>query len=343
MTDKTALVALRRDISVVLQSVDGDPLDRIRKIVDETPTDASTEANREAIRTAAYTITREKTALDKAGLALTESARATIKAVNAERNTIEERLTEIRDHVRKPLTDYETAEKERAAAHERIIVTMEAFGLSAPGCEDVDLLTDQIRQVQETRSRDWQEFAGRGATMADHVEGILTRRVEGIRKAAAEREELERLRAAEAERQREQAERDRVEREARIAREAADSARAEAEAAAERSAAAAAEAAERERVRHAAEIQREQERAAEAERRAHQAAGAERERIAAEQRAEDAARVKRERDKKHRGAVNVAARDALMQSTVPPLSEGTATQIIQAIVRGEIPRVTISY
>ena len=86
---------------------------KIREEVANAPKDISTEAGRKEIASLAYKIAKSKTALVKLGKESVDEYQKIIKSVTAERNRGEAALQEIQDNVRKPLTDWENADKAR--------------------------------------------------------------------------------------------------------------------------------------------------------------------------------------------------------------------------------------
>lgn len=342
----TALVPIEKLTAVQVFRPGGvdDVLDRIKREVKTTPVDISTPAGRKACASLAYKVARSKTALDEMGKALNETRRAEINSVDAERRRIRAELDALAEDVRRPLTEWEDAEKNRVAAHEAALRDIEAllrFDGPDPGAKVVAERQDALDTIA---ARDWQEFKARAsdvrAAVVDRLAGLLA----AAQKREAEAAELARLRAEEAERQRLDAIRQQQERDARIAEEAAARAKAAAEAAAAAELARQAEAAEAER-QAAARREREAQEAAQAAQRAAEAAEARR--IAAEQQAvadaEAAAkRAEQERaaDKAHRGAVN---REALAALVTAGLSEPAAKTAIEAIARGAVPHVSIKY
>jgi len=325
-------------------------LAKIEREVRSVKTDISTAAGRDQVRSLAYKVARSKTALDAMGKGLTDEWRTRTDAVNAERRTIRDRLDALAEDVRRPLTEYENAEKERVAGHERALAAM----VEAPGYGAAETSAELELRLSYLRSypaRDWREFAQRAAdTLADEIERTERLLADAV-KREAEAAELARLRAEEAERARQEAARLQAEREARIAAEAAETARRQAEERAAHAARVAAEQAEAER-RFAERQKREaEERAARAEadaaervRRAEaaqaEAVEAERRRVAdaAERQArEDAARAA---DRAHRGRINKAAADALVAAG---LTEDLARLVVTAIVAGSVPAVSIRY
>lgn len=207
------------------------------------------------------------------------------------------------------------------------------------------------REEADRVEREKQEAAARAAEQArrEAEEKARQEAEEAERRAVAERERVDReaREAAEAaERERQRIERERAEAEERAAqaerdRRAAEQRAKEAEARAEQERIAQAEKAERDRIE--AERRAEEERKAadeRAKRQAEAAAQAERERIEAQQRAEEEETRKREQDKAHRGRINRAAMEALIAAG---LSEAAARTAVEAIARGAVPAVKISY
>lgn len=230
--------------------------------------DISTPAGRKAIASLAYNVARSKTALDGLGKELGDTNYRAWKAITAERARVEAELDALRDEVRRPLTEWEDAEKARVAAHE-----MALAGL----CETPDYFTAEnsaaelrarLQYLEHLPPRDWQEFAKRAAhTLAAEITKTKVALADA-EKREADKAEAERL-------AKERVEQERREHEERIATEAAERARREAE---QKAAATAAEAAER------ARLERE---AVEAEKRAaeERARKAEQDRIAVEAKA----------------------------------------------------------
>lgn len=271
--------------------------------------DVTTEDGRAAIKSLAYKVARSKTAIDDLGKDYVAELKAKPAAIDALRKRVRDNLDALKDEVRKPLTDWE--------AEQALIEQAE-----------IDRLR-QEREAEEERQREEQR-------RKDEELEKLRAQV-----AAQQQAEAERLAA-------EQAERDRLANEERIRAETEERVKREAEervAAAEREAADAkererqqAERAEQER-QEAAERQRQA--VADAEERERKAAAKrEQERLDAEerQRAEDAARAA---DIEHRRVINVAAAQAIAKHANVEIE--TASAVLVAIIRGQVPNVTINY
>lgn len=354
--ESTDLAVVQRLTPAVVFAPGGvqDILDKITREVRSAQTDISTKAGRDAVASLAYKVARSKTALDEMGKTLVADWKTKSAAVDAERRTIREKLDELKDEVRKPLTDWENAEKDRVAGHEQAIVFIEAMqAFDAPPTAAV--IRDRLDAFEKLQPRVWQEFTERAATAHNATSVKLRRMLDEAVKREADAVELERLHA-------EQIAREQKERDDKIAAEAAERARIEAETKAKREAEEAAARAEAERKRveqaHAAAIARAERAEADrkaaaakaeqdakdaaeaAERRQAAAIEAERKRVADEEARLTAERAKRQADTKHRTKINNEVLAALVKLGV---DEGVARDVIVAIVKGEIPHTRIGY
>lgn len=355
-------------------------LDGLEKDVLSIDTDISSLAARKNVASIAYKVAKTKTTLDALGKGLTDEARKQIGLIDAGRRKMRDRLDALKDEVRKPLTEWEDKEKDRVAAHEEAMQTLTALSDTSDN-PSIDETDGRIKRVEEIHGRDWEEFQQRADGAHDVTANKLNAFLLDAQKRADEQAELEKLRqekearelkdredqiardaaaaaqkeaeeraaqqAAEAERKA-SAERDNLEREAMEAREAAEKKAAEAEKKArderdeiERKASEASEAAARKAAEDQAKIAAAETARKDAELKAEQSAQAERDRIEAENLAERQQTEKREADKKHRAHINNTALEAL--STLNGISKAAAKSVVEAIAKGEIPNVKISY
>lgn len=355
MTNATEVAAVptKENALTVFRTPNGlDPfLAKIREEIDGFIPDVTTRKGREAIASIAHKVARSKTALDNVGKELVAELKEVPKLIDAERKRVRDTLDAWKDEVRKPLDDWEDAEAARVA---KLQTGIDWFNLRATENTDLDAaeLKATIAKVDSiVVGEKWEEFEAEAhrakAAALESLNAQLIKR----EKHEGELAEIAKFNA-------EKAIREQQERDAAIAREAAEKARIEAEQKAT---------AEREAV-----AKREQEAAAAAERRELelklQAEKAEREKLEATQRAEQAERDSaaraeaaaeaerqrqqaaadeiirqqnlREADKKHKAKILGAAKDAIMSMNV---SEELAKAIVLKIARGEVPNVTISF
>jgi colicin import membrane protein len=325
---------------------------KMKAETDTLAPDTSTEKGRVAIRKMATRVRDTKAAIEKARLGLTKDMRDQIDVINAAGKEIKEELQSLEDEVRKPLTEWEEAEKQRARdcedaidwfKHQKVIAeddtaaaVMERAHAVYEKAIDPELFQDLLEDAEAAK---------------DDAMETLKRAHDRLTKEEADRAELARLRAAEEARKEE---------EARVAA-AQEAARREAEElAAYNERRAAAEKAELERIQRAKDEAAEQARQEEARRaqaeidaanerarKAEEDAAAERKRIADAKAAEEAeaARVaaenaKREANKAHRTRVKAAAKKSIMALGA---DDDLATKIVLAIVAGEIPNVSMAF
>jgi hypothetical protein len=314
-------------------------------IVDEisgfTP-DLTTAMGRAEIAKMARKVAKTKTFLDATGKALNDDARKQIGLVDASRRAMRERLDKLRDEVRKPLTEWEEQEDKRQQHVEAKFLWFRG-ALSIP-------LDSELADVEEYRA-DLSHFVIREETFGDRTEearDALTDAIEAvnltiarIEKSIADAAELKRLQDAEAERQR------KADEEAAELRASAIREQQEAEV---KERAEAARKAEAKRVAEAEERARAEERQ-KAEEKANAAIAAERE---AKEKVEREVRERRERErldaaeaaqrarnKKHRAEVELAATLAI--ATAGQIERVDAKLIVEAIVAGAIPHVTLEF
>lgn len=329
---------------------------KIEKEIADTPVDMTSKKGRDAVRSLAYKISQTKTGLDESAVSLTADQKAIIDAVNSERREMKTRLDELKEKARKPLTDWEEAEKKRKAAIEEGLACLRDLGR-------VDAMTDpeQIKNVMSSDAllfseTEWGEYQEQAKAVYVTATEKFTADLAASEKRIADEKELEQLRALKAEQERKEAE-EREKLEAAEAKEREEKAEREAE---ERRQV---EAKERAELEAKEKIEAEQERARLAEERAEQAKAdakaaeekakadqaaaveAERKRIELEQAQreaeEKAAEEARAADLKHRKKINNAVLEAMKKAS--EITDDQAKMIIQAIAKGQVPHVEIKY
>ncbi|HIA4741284.1 MULTISPECIES: hypothetical protein [Enterobacteriaceae] len=304
-------------------------LEQIRESVKEVP-DLSTAKGRARIASLAAQVSRSKTAVEKPGRDYLRHLKEAVKPAEAELRRFVSACDEMRDEVRRPLTEWE-AEQERIKAEEAMNV------LHAEALE-MNIKFDQERAAKFE---------------ADHEMALLMNEKRD-REAKEKAEEAERQRIAhEEELKRQAAEKAKREAEEKIERERAEAARREAELKlkaeqAERERIAADQKAEAEKKAAAERAEREKQEAIEVEKRKAQE---EADRIKREAEAKEAARLAEEKriadeaaaraaDVEHRRAINAAAVQALIDQGIP---DDLAKACVVAIARGKVPATTINY
>lgn len=330
-----------------------------QEIADFVP-DLTTDKGRKAIASLAFKVTKTKTAIDSARKLLIEDARKTVEGVNSEWKTVRDRLEELQEAAREPLTKWEEAEAKRAERSRQIINQLKGAVYECRDFTsgDIDDYITKVRDVTfsaETYGDDYvpileelkksvvsdlQDLAIRKVKEEQDAAELAALRREREEREAAEaaKREEERL-AAEAKAEEEtaiEAERQRKEEAAERERIAEENRKAAEKAAEERATLAAQEEARKEReareASHAAELAAEREKARKLEE-------AELKRIAEEEERNKQAAL-RAADNEHKASVMRAAQQSLIKLGV---EEHLARQVVIAIKAGEVENVSISF
>lgn len=380
MTGDIAVIVAQTPALVLVDSAKRDDLfAHIKREISAFEPDVSTAKGRDAIKSFAFKITRTKTAIDDAGKKLNEDARAKIAVVDAARRDARETLDELAKSVRKPLTDWEVAEKDRNDRADAIIDQLARaamVGLDETAADvrargmavyqltlDPALFGDKLDTAQKAKGDAVDTLKAALARLtreeADRAE------LQRLRDEAAARELADKIAAEQAEAERQQALQIEAERAAteRAAQEAAEHAQREQE---RQIAAQQAEAAriEQARLEAAALAEQQAREAAKAEQdkrdREHAEAlaeaQAERDRLAeieAERRAqverEAAEQARRDKNRAHRAQILGQAKIAIMAAANDghaiehPITEAAAIAIVKAIANGFIPNISLRF
>ncbi|WP_335970116.1 hypothetical protein [Acinetobacter bereziniae] len=328
-------------------------VDQIKAQVSSIVPDVTTVKGRKEIASLAYKVAQSKSAIDAEGKKLKEQYTVVTNKIDADRKFARDELDAERDRIRKPLTDWENAEKDRVAKHESAIEAIKNFAnnnflITANSSMIEGAIATLNDQVIDSSFEEYEDQA-----KLAKLETLETLRnaLSETQSLEAERAELERLRQAEIERQQK-------ERDEKIAREAVDKARVEAEAKAladrKRAEQEKLEAEQRETrlklEKEQAELREQQlkqqaiEREKQAEIDRQKAVEAERLRIKQEAQAKAAAELKeqqaREANKAHKKKICNEALQGLINLGV---SEELGKQILQAIHKGEVPHLSIKF
>ncbi|WP_151738328.1 hypothetical protein [Acinetobacter junii] len=299
---------------------------------------------RDALKSYAYNLARTKTTVDNYGKELVSGIKAQAAVIDADRKFWRDNMDLLQEEIRKPLTDFENAEKARIKRLEDEVAVIK-MPANLCGEWDAASIKDAIQTLEnKVIDSSFEEFEQEAKLAKFETLEALRTALVTREKYEAEQAELESLR-------KEQLEREQRERDERIAKEAADKARIEAEA----KALAEKQRFEREQKEQAELAERQQREAAErearliaekeeAELRAQQAAAMERQRIEREQAAKEEAERKAEEARlanvEHMRSINQEILNKLCEIG---LDEGQAKAVITAIARNQIPNVSIKY
>lgn len=192
-------------------------VDEIEKKVRSFVPDIETTKGRKDIASLAYKIARSKKILDDAGKQLTSDWKAKAKLVDQERSRVWERLENLQDEIRSPLTDYENKEKQRIYDHQINLNLFKDFLNKGATTSNIDDLEQSIIGCDGIFDREWEEYTDQAKDLHEKCILILKEKIANkkIEIEIKKREEVER-KLKEEQGQREN--------EARIAKEAAEKA-----------------------------------------------------------------------------------------------------------------------
>ena len=345
--------------------------DRIAEQARSVVPDLSTDKGRKAIASMARKVASSKTAFDAHGKELKEQYTVITSKIDADRKLFRDQCDALRDEIRKPLTDWEDAEKERIERHKaQIELICDSFLEANADCFPSDMISKVISNVESiVIDSSFEEFEDKAKLAKyetiDKLKALLSETVK------REEHELEQEKLRIAEQERIQKERDEA-----IAFQASENARIEAE----NKAKAEIEKAEREKheaiereenLKHEAEqalireaqlkeqaeqqakqaeidkalsIERAEQAAKQAEHNKQLAIQAERDRIEREVKAKAEAELKeqqvREANKAHKKAV---CDSILVELAKLNIDEATGQNLIKAIYNNQIPNISIKF
>lgn len=279
--------------------------------------DAETPKGRKELASIAYSVSKTKTWLDEQGKNLVSEAKSKIKVVDNERKAVRDQLDLLRDEIRKPVTDFEDAERKLLENAKQIKNLCES--LKTPTDEFGNLLSSaQIKTRLDSVNEiiiDDNQYQAELKDIVELTQLWLKNLLHSVDEQEKQAEEIKRIQAEEAAKA---AEAERIARDERIAFEAAERERKAAEA-------------------EIAKVQKEAEQAIENERKRieqeRQLAKLEQERKAAIEKA-------RSEDKENRRTINRKALEAFIENNI---EAEVAKSVLKLIVNGNIPNVLIHY
>ncbi|RTY44041.1 cell envelope biogenesis protein TolA [Enterobacter hormaechei subsp. steigerwaltii] len=322
MSETTDLVVIEKaNAMTVFKSADQieDILQKVEREVMSFVPDVTTAKGRKEIASLAYKVAQTKTYLDGLGKDLVAELKEIPKLIDANRKTVRDRLDELKEKARQPLTDYEV-EQERIKQEEVAKRAAEELAKKIESDHEMALLMNDAfdRELAEKKAEQERQRIAREEEIKRQAEERAKREAE--EKAAAEiaaakkREEEAIAEKAQAELLAKQ-EKEKAEREAKEALERAEREKQEA-------------------------IEAERKKAQdEADRIRREAEEKEAARLAEEKRIKDE-EERRAQDKAHRKEVNNKILAGLIKAGA---SEDVAKNIITAIVKGEVFATRITY
>lgn len=322
MSETTDLVVIEKaNAMTVFKSADQieDILQKVEREVMSFVPDVTTARGRKEIASLAYKVAQTKTYLDGLGKDLVAELKEIPKLIDANRKTVRDRLDELKEKARQPLTDYEV-EQERIKQEEEAKRAAEELAKKIESDHEMALLMNDAfdRELEEMKAEQERQRIAREEEIKRQAEERAKREAEekaAAEIAAAKKREEEAIAAkAQAELLAKQ-EKEKAEREAKEALERAEIEKQEA-------------------------VEAERKKAQdEADRIRREAEAKEAARLAEEKRIKDE-EERRAQDKAHRKEVNNKILADLIKAGA---SEDVAKSIITAIVKGEVFATRIAY
>ncbi|MCK5606741.1 hypothetical protein KAR91_32865 [Candidatus Pacearchaeota archaeon] len=223
MTEQNELIVIETAKIPALFKKDGcNPIiEGLKKEAAKFKGDVSTAKGRKEIASFARKFSTAKAYLDGLGKTLSDEYRAKIEPINGERNKIKTCCDELRDEARKPLTDWEDAERKRVADIElRVNHFAEYLEIEFIDSEQIAKRLGEMKSIIIDDSFEEFELAATKAKQSAVTQ--LEAKFIVLQNAEKEKAEAERL-------EKERLEKEQKEREEKIAEEAAEAARKEAE------------------------------------------------------------------------------------------------------------------
>lgn len=321
------VVVEKSNIPEVFQTGGTDALvQTIKGQVEGLVPDVSSLKGRKEVASLAAKIAKSKTYLDGLGKTYVAELKAVPKLVDAERKRMRDTLDDLKEKVRRPLTEWETAETARIEQHQRTLQNLIDVGDLATqewATLPLENMKDSLTQVITEQINDsWEEYKQDAEKAYEEVVIKLSNAIQKREKHDAEQAELEELR-------RQKSEQEQKDRDEAMRKEGEDKAKRDAEAAI---------------IAGEAEKASAELRAKEAEQRseanAQAAVQAEKDRAAAKVMADEEAAKNREANLQHRGRINRSIADDLVDLGV---SVAISKKIVAAIAKSEIQFVSIQY
>lgn len=211
MTESTEAPApIGHNSGTVLELVENDPgiiysqpsllddlLAEIEKKIEEREIDLSSDKGRKEVTALSASISRRKASIEEAGLAKTEAWRKATKAVNDLKKLVSEKLGDLRDKARAPLTTWEDEQKERGERIAEQIAWLEETSvvpLDATVAQIDDRIAALARAKDQITEENFGEYLARAQAAYNRASATLADARPRIAQAEKDREELAALR-----------------------------------------------------------------------------------------------------------------------------------------------------
>ena len=180
-------------------------IEAVRAKVDDFAHDMTTKSSRSATSKLASQIAKLKVRLDGMGKELVTDWKTKAKLVDGNRKHLRDALDELKAEARKPLTDWENAEKDREEAHYLAIEAIKALMVNEEGASAVYATNLETAKNIELGEK-WEEFAEHAKKATVEAIEFLEAALPKALKSEADQIELDNLREANEARQKQERE-----------------------------------------------------------------------------------------------------------------------------------------
>ena len=344
---------LEQNSNVIVEAykVDGGAqslFDRIAEQARSVVFDINNSKDRDAIKSLARKVASSKTAFDAHGKELKEQYTVITSKIDADRKLFRDQCDALRDEIRKPLTEWENAEKDRV---EGLQLRVDEISLPCE-FESSQFIKSQIEYIKSIEVDDsFMEFKDKAKLAKFEKLEMLNNLLTNVEKKEEEEAQLEKQRIEEQQRiQQEREEKIALEAKQKAEREAEEKARIERERVqkekdeAEQREAKLKHEAEQALIREAQLKEQAEQQAKQAEIDKQQAIEAERKRIEQQQKAKAEAELKEQQEREANKAHKKAVCDSILAELAKlNIDEATGQNLIKAIYNNQIPNISIKF
>ena len=213
VTSKELVLQAKSDPSLLFRSPENGGvrfdhfLEYVKTEASEAGSSTETAKDRAAIRSMAEKIKKTRTGIEKASKDIQADLRDRAAKVKSHTASMAERLDELRETVREPLTKFEIEEKKRKEAEQvRLRDHKDRLDYIDGLADDriwlgKDWLQQRVHELKEFQNRDFEEFQDSANLKIENVMAALLSGIAEIERKEAEQAELEELRRFKAERE----------------------------------------------------------------------------------------------------------------------------------------------
>ncbi len=214
MTKQTELVIYDQNkfVEIFTEKTGDSFIEKLEKEVAEfqKTSDISSEKGRNAIKSYAHELSKHKAPLKAGKLQLTEEVRITLSKLNEEENRLRDKIQELQDEVRKPLTDFEDKEKRRIEVRQARIIALENASYVTSTIQAVltpiEFYKKVLISLEDLLKFDWQEFDFKAETTYNNSKIEVEKKLKKEMEQELEKQELEKLRKEKEEREKKERE-----------------------------------------------------------------------------------------------------------------------------------------